>query len=513
MSTEDQNKCVVTVRRGVDIDSLMEEITSSGSTTEYVPSRAVEMYNEKQDSLRNFDVVLTREEAERLKLDPRIMDVRYGTKAENGIIARPTAIEIPRAHNRTTSISRFYRNWGFVSCAVPSNPWGSTTSITYSHPYTEIGESVDVVIQDSGIEIGHPEWLAQDGVTSRLKQIDWPSAAGLSGLYTQPANHYRDIQGHGTHVAGTVAGRRNGWAKGSDIYAIKILDDPGNEYAISSSFNLIRNWHNNKTNGRPTVVNGSWGYLNFYSNIVSGVYRGTPWTGTAPQSQYGMLQSIYNDYYGDGSLYYHPSRVASVDAEIEECIAAGIIFVSSAGNDAHKIDVPGGLDYDNSFTTSGGSTRYYHRGATPTNLPGVVTVGAIRASSTEYKAVFSCCGPGVSVYAPGENIQSSVPVGSELDTSSATFHEDSLSFKVRKLNGTSMASPQVAGILACLVGSRKHYDGFDCIKWIEKYSYNRVQDTASTNYSDTSSLLGSPPRLIRYPFTSQYPLVIGTDNN
>ena len=88
MSTEDQNRCVVTVHKGVDVDALMEEITSLGGTTPHVPQRTVEMWNEKQDSLYNFDVVLTRDEAEILKQDPRIIDVRYGSKEENGINER-----------------------------------------------------------------------------------------------------------------------------------------------------------------------------------------------------------------------------------------------------------------------------------------------------------------------------------------------------------------------------------------------------------------------------------------
>jgi subtilisin family serine protease len=499
MSTEDQNKCVVTVKKGVDVDALMEELTSIGSTTEYVPHRAVEMYNEKQDSLRNFDIILTKDEAERLKLDSRIVDVRYGTKVENGFILRPSVLDESRTYSRSTTQNASHYNLAFYSCTRETNPW-TVTSATYQLPYTAIGEGVDVVIQDSGIEIGHPEWLAQDGVTSRLKLIDWPSAAGLSGLYTQPANHYRDLYGHGTHCAGTVAGRRNGWAKAADIYAIKMLEDPGNEFAIGTSFNLIRNWHNNKTNGRPTVVNMSWGYLNFYTNIVSGVYRGTPWTGTTIQSQYGMIQNIYTDYYGDGTVYYHPIRVASVDAEIEDCLDAGIILVAAAGNDTHKIDVPGGLDYDNYFSTSGGATRYYHRGATP-SIPGVINVGAMRASSTEYKSAFSCCGPGVTVYAPGEAIQSAMPVGASL-SSGAVNHPDNANFKLKKIQGTSMAAPQVAGVLACLLGSRPHYDNADCIKWLEKTTIkNRILDTGSTNYTDLFSLQGSPNRYLRYPFS------------
>jgi hypothetical protein len=80
MSTEDQNKAVVTLHIGVDVDAFIEDMVSGKNHNEFMPNRPVELYNEKPDSLRNVDFVLTREEANTLKNDPRIIDVRYGTK-------------------------------------------------------------------------------------------------------------------------------------------------------------------------------------------------------------------------------------------------------------------------------------------------------------------------------------------------------------------------------------------------------------------------------------------------
>lgn len=502
MSTEDQNRCVVTVHKGVDIDALMEEICSQGSTTQFVPDRKVEMWNEKQDSLYNFDVVLTRSEAELLKQDPRIIDVRYGSKAENGIILRHNLIDPARNHSRSTAQNNAHYAWAIPACMNAANPY-TTLNYTYSHPYTAIGSGVDVVIQDSGIEVGHPEWLAQDGVTSRLQQVNWPQVSGQSGTYTQGPSHYTDQYGHGTHCAGTAAGRRYGWARGANIYAIKIFDT--DSFGISASFNMIRLWHNTKLGFVPTIVNMSWGYFNYYSNITGGSYRGTPWTGTTTQSNYGMVETIYNQ---DQGSYTHPIRVASVDADITACIDAGIILVAAAGNDTHKMDVSTGLDYNNYYTTSTGFTRYYHRGSTPNGPSGVISVGAIQAGLNEYKSAFSTCGPGITVYAPGEAVQSAMPVGATLSSGSVT-HPDNASFYIKKIQGTSMAAPQVTGVLACLLGNRKKYDAYDCIKWLERFTTkNRLADSGSTSYTDTQSLQGSPNRYLFWPFNSQYPLTI-----
>ncbi len=501
MSTEDQNRCVVTVHKGVDIDALMEEICSQGSTTEFVPDRKVEMWNEKNDSLYNFDVVLTRAEADLLKQDSRIIDVRYGSKVENGIILRHNLIDPARNHSRSTAQNNAHYAWSFPACMNAANPY-TTLNYTYAHPYTAIGQGVDVIIQDSGIQVGHPEWLAQDGTTVRLSQLNWPQVSGLSGTYTQGPNHYTDTYGHGTHCAGTVAGRRYGWAKAANILAIKIFDTDA--FGVSASFNMMRLFHNSKLGFSPTVVNMSWGYFNYYSNITGGNYRGTAWTGTTAQSAYGMVETPYNQ---DQGSYTHPVRVASVDADITACIDAGMILVAAAGNDTHKIDVPTGLDYDNYFTTSAGSTRYYHRGSTPNGPSGVITVGAIQANLNEYKSAFSCCGPGITVYAPGEAVQSAMPLTAELGAGSVT-HPDNNSFYIKKIQGTSMAAPQVAGVLACLVGNRKKYDSYDCIKWLERFTTkNRLADSGG-GYTDTQSLQGSANRYLFWPFTSQYPLTI-----
>ena len=64
MSTEDQNKAVVTLQLGVDVDAFIEDMVSGTNHNEFMPGRRVELHNEKLDSLRNVDFVLTKEEAE-----------------------------------------------------------------------------------------------------------------------------------------------------------------------------------------------------------------------------------------------------------------------------------------------------------------------------------------------------------------------------------------------------------------------------------------------------------------
>ena len=79
----------------------------------------------------------------------------------------------------------------------------------------------------------------------------------------------------------------------------------------------------------------------------------------------------------NGGLYTHPVRVTSVDSDIEDCIEAGMILVSAAGNAAHKMDLSTGLDYNNYWTSSTLGNRYYHRGGTPQASSNVICTGAI----------------------------------------------------------------------------------------------------------------------------------------
>jgi len=497
----EEKKAVVTLHKGVISEEFLDNMTTTfGSDS--IPARSVTIYNEKLDSISNFDFVLTKEEAETLKNDSRVRDVRWGTKAENGLIPMHNVTEPTRTHTRDNTVNNAHFPWAFAECTSPVSRYNGGTTATYTHAYNLDGTGVDVVVQDSGIEVGHPEWLTRDGGTTRLKQIDWPVESGLSGSYTQGAAHYTDQFGHGTHCASTSAGKLYGWANNADIYAIKIFDTDA--FGVSASFNMIRAWHNLKKNDRPTIVNMSWGYFGTYTNITGGNWRGTTWTGTATEAQYGMIErNLY------GGLYTHPLRVTSVDSDMEDCIDDGVILIASAGNAAHKMDLSTGLDYNNYWTSSTLGNRYYHRGGTPQATANVICTGAIDyeyTGSQERSADFSEKGPRVDIFAPGYAVQAAIPTGATLDQNSTT-HPDNASYKIRKLQGTSMAAPQVTGILATLLQARPSYKQAECLAWIQDQATNsRLFDpttgTPSTDYQNLRALQGANNKYLQTPFVS-----------
>ena len=508
MSTEDINKVVVTLHKGVDVDAFIDEMSSAGNFSPYVPSRPVEIFNEKPESLRNVDFVMTRNEMEELRKDPRVLACRYGTKKENGIEIGFATQDISRLYTRTSSFTtgNVDMGWGVRQTLSTTNQYTSTTSVNYQWPFTLTGNGVDFIIQDSGLQVNHPEFTNADTGLSRVQQINWFTATGTSG--TMPVNFYTDVNGHGTNCCGIAAGRTYGWAKESNIYVMNILgENPNSTIAPGLSFNLIRLWHQNKATTstgykRPTVVNMSWGYGVSMAFVVGGTYRGSSWTGSAPQPAYGIVNN---------GQYRMPYVEPSVQADADDCLDAGVILIGAAGNGSFKIDVPGGLDYNNSVRYSGqGSTPFYYmRGSTPCANPEVISVGAVALqNSPEVKAYFSCTGPGVPVYVAGDYVVGPCSTTNNLGPYPIVNYPFNSSFRSAKVSGTSQASPQVAGLICCLLQSRPWYDMGRIRNWISNNAIsNRLTDTGGS-YSDFTSLQGGPNKYLYNPFMGTKPTVI-----
>lgn len=494
---------IVSLNRGVDYDQFWNEIENESTTDGFVPERRVEIVNNRDASLRQCHYELTDEEAEKLRQDPRVYSVEEPTKFEPFLLATQTG-----NFTKTTSDSGSYQNWGLRRCIAETNIYGTGTTADGDYTYSLDGTGVDVVIQDSGIQPDHPEFQDANGV-SRVQEIDWYAESGLTG--TMPVDFYSDYNGHGTHVAGIATGKTFGWAKNARIYAVKV-DGLDGGYStgidVPGCFDVIIAWHNNKpvdpTTGykRPTIVNMSWGYGDYYYGINGGEYRGTPWTGNTKRSDYGMTGS-YN-----GSMYRHPVRVSYIDVSIQEMIDAGIHVCIAAGNAYHKIDVDGGLDYNNYYVGgyfNGSNPNYYHRGSSPYDDEAFI-VGSIDSTThnatTEQKSVFSESGPGVNIWAPGSNIMSSTSnTASGIGTISSYYADGN--YRQANISGTSMASPQVCGLGALILQLEPSYTPAQLKQKIIKMSKPVLYSTGSiSDYTNDRSIQGSQNRFIYNPYNN-----------
>jgi subtilisin family serine protease len=117
-------------------------------------------------------------------------------------------------------------------------------SSSYSTPATGLGAGVDVYVFDTGIRADHAQFGGR-------------VAAGFGAV--ADGRGTADCNGHGTHVAGTVAGSTVGIAPAAALIPVRILDCTGN---TSSGFEFMEgmDWvlaHHQA--GKPAVLNMSIG--------------------------------------------------------------------------------------------------------------------------------------------------------------------------------------------------------------------------------------------------------------
>lgn len=506
--------------------ALETEITASSGAGP-IPNRSVDVANPRPGSRIQTHFMLTDAEAEELRKDPRVRAVEIPPDQRDDISIGLNAYQTGDFYRRPLSgfTDNTQVNWGLRRCIETTNVYTNTSSAPGPYEYAMDGTGVDVVIQDSGVDSSHPEWLDSSG-TSRFQEIDWYAASGLPG--TQESNFYRDFDGHGTHCASIAAGRLYGWAKGARVYAQKLNGlegplDPNSGISITDAFDTIRLWHNAKNGSRPTVVNMSWGYsATIIGDPDSGVYRGTPWTyGVDYTSRTSLLAAtgVMRDLFisGDTTFFRMPVRVASVDAEIEDMIADGIHICIAAGNNYHKADVVGGPDYDNEVTFSG-TPRNYHRGGSPYS-DNAFMVGNINSYWIGYidityppgsdeldtTATSSTRGPGVNIWAPGSNIMAGTSVDYNTGDYSTLDYPGNPSARIMSISGTSMASPQVAGVVACHLQVKPTLTPAQMQERIWSDSTAVIYDTgSSTDYNRTlDSIMGSPNRMLYNRYGTQ----------
>ncbi|HET7696183.1 MAG TPA: S8 family peptidase [Vicinamibacterales bacterium] len=267
------------------------------------------------------------------------------------------------------------------------------------------GSGIGVAVIDSGITPWHDDLGDGAGGQRVARFVDF-----VNGL-TTPYDDY----GHGTHVAGIVAGNgfdsggaRSGMAPGAHLVALKVLNAAG-EGRISDVIAALDYVVANKDALNIRVVNLS----------VAG----------------GVHESYLTD----------PLTLAA-----RRVVAAGIVVVAAAGNYGRGPE---------------GRARY--AGVTsPGNAPWVLTVGASSHMGTadradDTMAPFSSRGPGAvdyaakpDVVAPGVGIESLTDASSALYAGSTSLLSGTAAlpyFPYMSLTGSSMAAPVASGTIALML--------------------------------------------------------------
>lgn len=498
---------VVTLRSYEELNDFYTEMETHNDCGCHgvCPSRSVECALRRPIS-RNTVYMLTEEEAAILKQDERVIDVQL-TPEYLGVFKHPLWDQTADVYKSASGFTNTDRNWGLRSCTIdyPIVGWGDAgTGVRLSGENivtSESGKHVDVVIVDGHINPDHPEFAVNsDGSGgSRVVSLDWltynqyisgidndgislPTGSyayntGTSGLYSSTDGN------HGCHVAGTVAGNTQGWAREANIYNMFFNAGGGNGVNITNSnwyllqYDYLRAFHRykpiNEITGKrnPTVTNHSYGYstVTAMTNVTAVNYRGVNNTnttnGTIRNSSWLRDRGIYTFISGSTTNIYYPWRSAADEADLLDAVNDGIIVIAAAGNDYCRSVSSSHPDYNNTVTHSG-VTRNYARGSSPAATDKVISVGNVDSytptsyytdpenSTSDYfeeKSSSSHYGDSVDIWAPGAAILSSVNTnesGSVSDPRTGQPGVASGNWYYNDKSGTSMASPQVCGIAA-----------------------------------------------------------------
>ena len=461
---------------------------------------------------------------------------------------------------------------------------GTTYQPSDPGQYSLSGKNVDVVIMDTGVAWRHPEFL-KPGVSSFVDKdstrvrdilihgaseynINWaneglvaPGSGTLSNYTVANALESSDFNGswHGSHVAGTAAGNQFGAAFESNIWSIACIDRSDVGFSDpSDGFDYIRVWHKNKPinpeTGRrnPTIVNGSWGFRQFVSLLSAYTvnYRGDTLSSTYVEASNNNVPQIYtmetNGYYYE-FVSKHATSQTTVDELFDDADCDDVICVFAAGNSKDKQDMPGGDDYNNQFLTGtfyygdtisepyGSVDEYFNRPGTPSIVnigqsDAPISVGALDSLmwisaaaagiTSESKASFSNTGPAIDVFAAGRHVLS--PWNEDYG-SGILFYADprDTNYYNGYLQGTSMAAPNVCGVIACHLESIPSSTRVDVRDWLFRHgsvvipsgmgtlfydqygATNPVGAGTSLNYwNDTYGLKGATARVLYNPYAN-----------
>ncbi len=320
----------------------------------------------------------------------------------------------------------------------------STVKADAAHAaYAALGKNVCWAVLDTGVDARHPHFKEFDNLNSSgLPHRDFTTTQGDAA---------RDANGHGTHVAGIIAGRGratgahtlsavrlqrdedgevcgeltpltcvSGIAPQCSIVSYKVLDDHGvgGTGAILTALDAIQQINDHGRRLRIHGINLSLGY--------------------------------------DFNPEWFACGQSPLCVEVDRMVRSGVVVVVAAGNSGYAYAT-------DALTMQAGAAGRPLTINDPGNAAGAITVGSTHRDSPHVYGVsyFSSKGPTgdgrakPDLVAPGERILSAA-AGAMADTASAMVGR---TVRYVEESGTSMAAPHVSGVIAAFLSIRREFIG------------------------------------------------------
>ena len=328
---------------------------------------------------------------------------------ERFVSARLTSSEITRIAQRFTEI-----NVHAIWKSSPKRKLISRSSKVIHvdaarQSYGAAGADITWAVLDTGVNSKHPHFSQHNTIT----EVWDCTKVGKPRLLASDT----DLDGHGTHVSGIIAGAstdgsHNGMAPRAKLVVYKVLSDDGNgeDAWIIKALDHI------------AITNRSASELKIHGlNLSLG--------GAFDATVYGCGHS-------------------PVCQELRRRWREGVVICIAAGNEGQtSVRTDGGLLDLNTSMTIGD----------PANLDDAIVVGSVHADKPHLYGIssFSSRGPTLDgrvkpdVVAPGERISSC----------NTRFTARSRSSDYIEQSGTSMAAPHVSGLLAAFLSVRREFIG------------------------------------------------------
>jgi subtilisin family serine protease len=348
-------------------------------------------------------------------------------RLHNYVSARLTRFEVERMASdlQQTSIYRVYRN--AEKRALLRDSCRIVQATTAHRGYDADGHGIVWAVLDTGIDVGHPHFQTHATIKDVCDCLE-PGPVRLRAKNAPSSDKTGvDRNGHGSHVAGIIAGEYrpspagnaaaeeegvSGIAPACKLVSYKVLSDSG----VGSDAKIIKALdHIFERNQRSTSL-----AIHGVNLSLGGAFD--------PQA-FGC---------GDSPLC----------KRLRDLWRQGVVVVLAAGNEGF-LELPVGdeemgLNMDLSI-------------GDPANLDEGIAVGSVHKLKPHHYGVsfFSSRGPTADgrakpdVVAPGERILSCRAGG-----------RDSLDSLYVELSGTSMAAPHVSGIAACFLSARREFLSF-----------------------------------------------------